>query len=389
MKHVGFLLALLVSCSVELPVDKKKVVAPEIKIFPEEDGSFLDATGSYPIIVSKEGKQYHTGYIPEPEHLKKVGKVHVKYSSGCENLPESFDLRELPVPTVPPIKNQGSCGSCWAFSKTGSLESAMLAAGNKYMALSEQQLNSCDTEQGGCNGGNLSGFRYQLKYGQTSAELYPYTSGSGGTGRCKSGLTAVAKPTSFAYIGSPDNGPSEAELKCGLMQNHTVPWITVSASGAWGSPPKDEMTAYSRCGRGQTNHAVGVTGWHKDSKSGKTVFHMRNSWGTNWGANGFMSLPLGCDRFGTEEVAFLVAETAVCKPATVLLPAEVSAQKGVEVMLGVKADAKVEYVWSKDGKEVGKGSTLYVTVTEEAIYKLTGKNSCSTAESSVRVKVAQ
>ena len=103
------------------------------------------------------------------------------------------------------------------------------------------------------------------------------------------------------YVGSPSRGPTETELKCALYKYHTVPWITVSANNNWGNPPASEKTVYKHCGRGQTNHAVGVVGWFKDSK-GKTAFIMKNSWGKDWGDHGYMSMPLGCDSFGDEVV---------------------------------------------------------------------------------------
>jgi C1A family cysteine protease len=121
---------------------------------------------NYPVI----GKTFHTGLIHEPREMKPLGKMHFSFAD-CENLPDTFDLRDLGV--VPDVRNQGSCGSCWAFSKTASLESALLAGGGAKLDLSEQQLVSCDQEQYGCNGGMLSDFNFQIKKGQALESDFP------------------------------------------------------------------------------------------------------------------------------------------------------------------------------------------------------------------------
>lgn len=276
---------LFFSCHIE---QSQSVEVKEGKM-TKEDG--------HDVLTTPEGIKYHTGLI----HSEIIEPKHFMVLDACKDLPESFDLRDLKL--VPDIRDQGQCGSCWSFSKTASLESALLGVG-KSMDLSEQEQVSCDKQQYGCQGGNLTGFGFQIKNGQGLEKDFPYTSGrTGRNGSCKK-VTMAAKGVSYEYVGSADHGPTEEQLKCALFTSHTVPWITVSASGAWGSPPSSEKTMYTRCGGGQTNHAVGVTGWHKDAKSGKTAFHMKNSWGLNWGDKGYMSMPLGCDSFG-DEVAFI------------------------------------------------------------------------------------
>lgn len=264
-----------------------------------DDSDQNAADHAYTII----GGKYHTGLLKDTLE-NKARRTYMK-SIACPNLPESFDLRE--IGTVPDIRNQGSCGSCWAFSKTGSLESALMASGMGKIDLAEQELVSCDSKQYGCEGGLLSDFDYQIKKGQGLEADFPYTSGrTGSNGRCKD-IKKAAKGVSFSYVGNTERRATEEELKCALYTTHTIPWITVGATNAWGSPPKSEKTVYSRCSRSETNHAVGVVGWFKDPESGKTAFIMKNSWGTNWGDKGYMSLPLGCDNFG-EEIAFITVK---------------------------------------------------------------------------------
>lgn len=333
----------------------------------------------YTIIDSEDGTlHYHTGLRQKPKELAGLGDVYMQLND-CDNLPESFDLRTLGL--VPPIRNQGSCGSCWSFSMTGSLESALLGVG-KTLNLSEQELVSCDKDNWGCSGGLLNGFKYQINHGQSLETDFPYTARDSA---CKSGLVAAGKGVSFAYVGAPGRYPTEKELKCALYKNRTVPWITVSASNGWNSPPASENTVYNRCSNGQTNHAVGVVGWKKPEGTAKVPFIMKNSWGTEWGDKGYMSLPLGCDSFG-EEVAFIAVEgVSPCVPPAIKLPALVSASAGVEILLGVKDNPQWSFEWFSGVVKIGSGSQIYVTPAVDTVYKLVASAPCGTAESSVKV----
>ena len=85
---------------------------------------------------------------------------------------------------VTPIKDQGKCGSCWAFSTTGSLEGAAFIAGGELKSFSEQQLVDCSTSYGnhGCQGGLMDmAFWYVIDHGITLESKYPY---KGTNGKC-------------------------------------------------------------------------------------------------------------------------------------------------------------------------------------------------------------
>merc|ERR1719408_1221426 len=87
-----------------------------------------------------------------------------------------------------PIKNQGQCGSCWAFSATEQLESQYFQKYGTLTELSPQQITSCDTTCNGCGGGNpINAWGYVYGFGGQEPDVdYPYTSGTTGqTGMCK------------------------------------------------------------------------------------------------------------------------------------------------------------------------------------------------------------
>lgn len=391
--HWLVLLALLsaLSCSKadsDSDAAQPAIVVPDQPAAPKPDQPLS-------VVEGQEGQKFYTGLIHKPDELKGLGEVHMTFND-CDNLPESFDLR--PLGLVPPIRDQGSCGSCWAFSMTASLESAMLGIG-KTLNLSEQQQVSCDTAQWGCNGGLLNDFKFQINKGQALESDFPYVARDVA---CKQNLPVAAKGVSFTYIGAANRAPTEKELKCALVKSKTIPWVTVGATNGWGSPPSSENTMYNRCGAAQTNHAIGTVGYK--SIGGKLGFIARNSWGTGWGSAGYMVLPLLCNNFA-EEAAFISVEQPPgptptpgpgpsptpepCTPPKIKLPALVVASPNVEVMLGVKPQAGWQFEWYADGVAMPgeNGSMLYVTPAKDTVYKLVAKSSCGTAESSVKVSL--
>merc|ERR1712139_333528 len=98
---------------------------------------------------------------------------------------------------VNPVKDQGQCGSCWAFSAVGTVESAYAIAAGKLGSYAEQQLVDCDTRSDGCSGGyNQYGISYIGNTGIASESGYPYTARDG---TCKTTSKALAKGAIAGY----------------------------------------------------------------------------------------------------------------------------------------------------------------------------------------------
>jgi hypothetical protein len=321
-----------------------------------------------------------------------LGETHVLLDD-CTNLPDEFDLRDLNV--VGAIKDQGQCGSCWAFSQTASLESATAVSTAKTgPILAEQELVSCDTANAGCDGGNLNGFGYQITHGQSLGKDYPYTSGNGDTGSCKDGLKPAAKGTDFVNVGTTDGTsiPATKDVQCALFKSHTIPWI-VAAADNWMSPPTGDNDVYTSCGTGQVDHAIGLVGW--TTIKGKVYFKVRNSWGNSWGSTagrpgsekGYIMMQLGCDNLGQEVAYILNKSTVQCMPPIVKLPAEMSVNAGDAAFLSVKGENGAEYSWFQGKTKIGDSNEASVVPTADTIYKVVAKNGCGQSESSVRVTV--
>merc|ERR1719506_3288967 len=141
-------------------------------------------------------EEFHATHMSElftNKAPKNVNRVFIRNDEAP--LADSVDW--VTKGAVTPVKNQQRCGSCWAFSSTGSLEGAFFVATGKLQSLSEEDLVQCDHNgDQGCNGGLMdNAFEWIQKNGICLESDYPYTSGTGITGTCKKSCTAVATNT--------------------------------------------------------------------------------------------------------------------------------------------------------------------------------------------------
>jgi len=185
---------------------------------------------------------------------------------------------------VTPVKNQGQCGSCWAFSATGSMESATFLAKGSLPSLSEQQLVDCVTADAGCNGGLMDdAFAYVIANGGiTSEALYPYTAV---TGTCKNPLPAsVASISAYTDV----TPGSELALETAIVQQPIS--VAVEADqAAWQSYTGGVVT--SNCGTA-LDHGVLAVGYATDATAGD-YYLVKNSWGAAWGEQGYIRIGRG------------------------------------------------------------------------------------------------
>ncbi|PSS31299.1 Cysteine protease [Actinidia chinensis var. chinensis] len=213
------------------------------------------------------------------------------------NLPTDFDWREKGAVTR--VKNQGFCGSCWAFSATGALEGAHFVATGKLVSLSEQQLVDCDHEcdpeyddacDSGCNGGLMnSAFEYALKAGGLQREEdYPYTGRD--HGHCKFDKHKIAASVYKFSVVSVD----EDQVAANLVKNGP---LAVGINAAYMQTYMGGVSCPFVCGN-YLDHGVLLVGYGSAAYAPirfkeKPYWIIKNSWGRGWGENGYYHLCRG------------------------------------------------------------------------------------------------
>lgn len=237
---------------------------------------FTVALNEYSDLDAAEFARQLTGYRTRPNR-RPAPKMFI---ATDDKIPDSVDWRTKGY--VTDIKNQGQCGSCWAFSTTGSLEGQHFNATGTLVSLSEQNLVDCSGREGneGCDGGLMDdAFEYVMKKGIDTEESYPYVARDE---KCRFKKQDVGSTCSgYTDIKSED----EKALTQAIAE---VGPISVAIDASHNSFQMYESGVYYEpdCSQEELDHGVLAVGYGKDEE--KDMYIVKNSWGLSWGMQGYI-----------------------------------------------------------------------------------------------------
>jgi KDEL-tailed cysteine endopeptidase len=230
----------------------------------------------------------HLSDYTTAEYKKMLGyKPHLKPATNgkpkmlaAENLAADVDWRSKGAVTG--VKDQGQCGSCWAFSTTGSIEGARQIAGGDLTSLSEENLVECSKQNHGCKGGAMVlGFMYAEKSPLMTEDAYPYTSGTGRSGSCKYEKSeGVGKVAGFEEVSK-----STTQMKAAIMKGPVS--VAVEADKTVFQHYRSGVITGRTCGT-KLDHGVLAVGYGEED--GEAYFLVKNSWGAVWGDEGYLKI---------------------------------------------------------------------------------------------------
>ena len=239
--------------------------------------------------------------------------------SSVQALPSSFSWMSN---GVTPIKDQGNCGACWAFSTVGPLESQILLQGGGTVKLSEQYLVSCNLDNWGCQNGGWFAHDYHMdKSGQDGngpgAVLNSEDPYAGSDTACGNTYDHPYKISSWAYVGSESAVPGTDAIKQAIYTYGPVS-VAICVQSLFQNYSSGIFNTSESCGSDVINHAVVLVGW--DDNGGNGYWVLRNSWGTSWGMNGYMYIGYGVSKVGYAANFIEYAGESPTPPPTVSEP---------------------------------------------------------------------
>jgi len=242
---------------------------------------------TYTLAMNQYGDLSHPEFVARHNGYKSQGMARKAKRTFMKPLnfqaPDSMDWRDMGY--VTPVKDQGQCGSCWAFSSTGALEGQHFRDTGNLVSLSEQNLVDCSKENYGCNGGDMQlAYDYILSNKGIDTEAsYRYTARDG---RCKFSTDNIGATISdYEVLRSGD----EAALVDALASIGPIA-IAIDASHMSFQFYSSGVYVENRCGNGDydLDHAVLAVGY--GTENGSDYFLVKNSWGTSWGLKGYIKM---------------------------------------------------------------------------------------------------
>lgn len=355
------------------------------------------------VLALENYANYGRGLTVPPDWMEKAEFVKVEKSTRA--LPATFDWREKVK--LSPVKNQGQCGSCWAFSTTATWRDAMIVQAGEAGDGSEQNVLECNRQGYGCDGGYFDVSEIWVTPGAVREGDYKAYSAS--KGACNKSATKFAKALSWKYL----QDTSVDGIKAGLMKYGPVS-VGVAAADDW-SNYRGGILKGSACKGTQLNHAVQIVGW------GEGHWIIRNSWGTGWGENGYIRIAFDCDQVGELPNVIIYKDgtpnptpeptpdpnpdpnpnptpepTPDPKPCVLPsvktgYPATYLVRPGKTYLMGGKSQPKVSYLWTAEpafsNNSAPKSAQIKYSPYMTKKITITGTNECGSSSASTNMVI--
>lgn len=207
-----------------------------------------------------------------------------KFKSNCDLVntgllfhPREVDWRERNAVTS--VKNQGQCGSCWAFSTVEAIEGIRSIKYGYLESLSEQQLVDCSTENNGCKGGSMDlGFKYVIQNGGLcSNNSYPYVAQEQ---NCQDDCDIVNNTN---ITSCSDILPNKEKLLISYLAKQPIS-VAIQADTMNFQHYKSGIFDDVNCYTGELDHGVLLVAYDEETLT------IKNSWGSQWGEEGYINL---------------------------------------------------------------------------------------------------
>ncbi|KAL0041657.1 hypothetical protein WJX79_010979 [Trebouxia sp. C0005] len=252
-----------------------------IKKHNTEDHSYKLAVNEYADLTWEEFRETRLGLKAGHDGSFRQAPAEKPFLHADVEAPSSIDWRALGA--VTPVKNQAMCGSCWAFSTTGSVEGINYIKTGQLTSLSEQELVDCDSSKdAGCGGGLMDyAFQYIMDNGGLDTEEdYPYWS----FGLMCNHLREKRNVVSIdGYEDVPEND------EAALMKAVSKQPVSVAICASGGLQFYSSGVVDGKCCT-ELDHGVLAVGYGVDEASGKDYWIVKNSWGAGWGEGGFFRM---------------------------------------------------------------------------------------------------
>ncbi|XP_068798479.1 cathepsin O isoform X3 [Struthio camelus] len=251
---------------------------------PNDNASAFYGINQFSHLFPEEFKAIYLRSIPH-----KLPR-YIKVPKGKEKpLPKKFDWRDKKV--IAEVRNQRTCGGCWAFSVVGGIESAYAIKGNNLEELSVQQVIDCSYNNYGCSGGSTISALSWLN--QTKVKLVRDSEYSfkAQTGLCHYFHRSDFGVSIAGFAAYDFSGQEEEMIR--MLVNRGPLAVTVDAV-SW----QDYLGGIIQyhCSSGKANHAVLITGF--DRTGSIPYWIVQNSWGRTWGIDGYVRVKIGSNVCG-------------------------------------------------------------------------------------------